>query len=54
MASIPVVLPELRRRERLPAGGRAASVAGCAVAAACLAPTPVLLPTDMPASDSRL
>ena len=49
MASIPVVLPELRRRGRLPAGGKAASVAGCAVAAACVAPAPALLPTDMPA-----
>ena len=51
MASIPVVLPELRRRERLPAGGRAARVAGCAVAASCLAPVPVLLATDIPAWD---
>lgn len=49
MASIPVVLPEFRRRGRLPAGGRAASVAGCAVAASCLAPVPLLLPTDIPA-----
>lgn len=49
MASIPVVLPELRRRGRLTAVGKAASVAGCAVAAACVAPAPVLLPTDMPA-----
>ena len=49
MASIPVVLPELRRRGRLPAGGKAASVAGCAVAASCLAPARALVPTEMPA-----
>ena len=54
MASMPVVLPELRRRGRLPTVGKAASVAGCAMAAACVAPAPVLLPTDMPACDSVL
>lgn len=49
MASIPVVLPELRRRGRLLAGGKAASVAGCAVAVSCLAPVPELLAAAIPA-----
>ena len=51
---MPVVLPELRRRGRLPAGGRAANVAGCAVVASCGMLPPVLLATEMPAKHKPL